>query len=66
MGIHPSDVTTVHKLQGIFSHSDRNITLHYIGITREDEIKLDHDMGTLLLMFLMGKSLLLKIVQYFR
>lgn len=28
------------KLQGIFSHSDRNTTLHYIGISREDEKKL--------------------------
>lgn len=33
------------KLQGIFSRSDRNTTLHYIGIAREDEIKLYNDMG---------------------
>ena len=43
--LHPYDVTTVDKLQGIFSHSDRNTTLHYIGITREDEVKLYNDMG---------------------
>lgn len=43
--LHPYDVTTVDKLQGIFSHSDRNTTLHYIGIAREDEIKLYNDMG---------------------
>ncbi len=35
--LHPYDVTTVDKLQGIFSHSDRNATLHYIGIVREDK-----------------------------
>ena len=43
--LHPYDVTTVDKLQGIFSHSNRNITLRYIGIAREDEIKLYEDMG---------------------
>lgn len=43
--LHPYDVTTVDKLQGIFEHSDRNTTLHYIGIAREDEIKLYQDMG---------------------
>ncbi len=43
--LHPYDVTTVDKLQGIFSHSDRNITLRYIGIAREDEVKLYNDMG---------------------
>ena len=43
--LHPYDVTTVDKLQGIFSHSDRNTTLHYIGIAREDEIKLYNDIG---------------------
>ena len=43
--LHPYDITTVDKLQGIFSHSDRNTTLHYIGIAREDEIKLYNDMG---------------------
>lgn len=43
--LHPYDVTTVDKLQGIFAHSDRNTTLHYIGIAREDEIKLYQDMG---------------------
>ena len=43
--LHPYDVTTVDKLQGMFSHSDRNTTLCYIGIAREDEIKLYNDMG---------------------
>lgn len=43
--LHPYDVTTIDKLQGIFAHSDRNTTLHYIGIAREDEIKLYNDMG---------------------
>jgi hypothetical protein len=43
--LHPYDVTTVDKLQGIFEHSDRNTTLHYIGIARENEIKLYNDMG---------------------
>lgn len=43
--LHPYDITTIDKLQGIFSHSDRNTTLHYIGIAREDEIKLYKDMG---------------------
>lgn len=43
--LHPYDITTVDKLQGIFSHSDRNTTLHYIGIAREDEVKLYNDMG---------------------
>lgn len=38
-------MTTVDKLQGIFSHSARNTTLHYIGIAREDEVKLYNDMG---------------------
>lgn len=44
--LHPYDVTTIDKLQGIFNHSDRNITLRYIGIAREDEIKLYEDMGS--------------------
>lgn len=43
--LHPYDVTTIDKLQGIFSHTNRNTTLHYIGIAREDEIKLYDDMG---------------------
>lgn len=43
--LHPYDVTTIDKLQGIFQHSDRNTTLRYIGIAREDEIKLYNDMG---------------------
>lgn len=43
--LHPYDVTTVDKSQGIFSHSDRNTTLRYIGISREDEKKLFCDMG---------------------
>lgn len=43
--LHPYDVTTIDKLQGIFAHSDRNTTLHYTGIAREDEIKLYNDMG---------------------
>lgn len=43
--LHPYDATMVDKLQGIFAHSDRNTTLHYIGIAREDEIKLFNDMG---------------------
>lgn len=45
MKLHPYDLTTIDKLQGIFAHSDRNTTLHYIGIAREDEIKLYNDMG---------------------
>lgn len=43
--LHPYDVTTVDKLQGIFSHSERKTTLCYIGIEREDEVKLYNDMG---------------------
>lgn len=43
--LHPYDITTIDKLQGIFQHCDRNTTLRYIGIAREDEIKLYNDMG---------------------
>ena len=43
--LHPYDVTTVDKLQLIFDHSDRNTTLKYSGIARENIIKLYNDMG---------------------
>lgn len=43
--LHPYDVTTIDVLQGIYAHSDRNTTRCYIGIAREDEIKLYNDMG---------------------
>ena len=58
--LHPYDVTTVDKLQGIFSHSDRNTTLHYIGIAREDEIKLYNDMGDFITDVSNGKSPVIK------
>ena len=54
--LHPYDVTTVDKLQGIFSHSDRNTTLHYIGISREDEKKLYCDMGDFITDVASGKK----------
>lgn len=43
--LHPYDVTTIDKLQLIFEHSDRNTTLKYSGIARENMIKLYKDMG---------------------
>lgn len=58
--LHPYDVTTVDKLQGIFSHSDRNTTLHYIGIAREDEIKLYNDMGDFITDVIDGKKPVIK------
>lgn len=58
--LHPYDVTTVDKLQGIFSHSDRNTTLHYIGIAREDEIKLYNDMGDFITDVANGKKPVIK------
>ena len=58
--LHPYDVTTVDKLQGIFSHSDRNTTLHYIGIAREDKIKLYNDMGDFITDVSNGKKPVIK------
>lgn len=58
--LHPYDVTTVDKLQGIFSHSDRNTTLHYIGISREDEKKLYCDMGDFITDVSNGKKPVIK------
>lgn len=58
--LHPYDVTTVDKLQGIFSHSDRNTTLRYIGIAREDEIKLYKDMGSFVSDVESGKKPIIK------
>ena len=58
--LHPYDVTTVDKLQGIFSHSDRNTTLDYIGIAREDEIKLYNDMGDFIKNVSNGKKVIIK------
>lgn len=58
--LHPYDVTTVDKLQGIFSHSDRNTTLKYIGIAREDEIKLYNDMGDFITDVKAGKKPVIK------
>lgn len=58
--LHPYDITTVDKLQGIFSHSDRNTTLHYIGIAREDEIKLYNDMGSFITDVANGKKPVVK------
>lgn len=58
--LHPYDVTTVDKLQGIFSHSDRNTTLHYIGIAREDEVKLYNDMGDFITDVSNGKKPVIK------
>ena len=58
--LHPYDVTTVDKLQGIFSHSNRNTTLHYIGISREDEKKLYCDMGDFITDVSNGKKPVIK------
>ena len=58
--LHPYDVTTVDKLQGIFEHSSRNITLHYIGIARENEIKLYNDMGDFVTDVKNGKKPIIK------
>ncbi len=58
--LHPYDITTVDKLQGIFSHSDRNITLRYIGIAREDEVKLYNDMGDFITDVEAGKKPVIK------
>lgn len=58
--LHPYDVTTVDKLQGIFAHSNRNITLRYCGIAREDEIKLYNDMGDFITDVKNGKKPVIK------
>lgn len=58
--LHPYDVTTIDKLQGIFQHSDRNTTLRYIGIAREDEIKLYEDMGNFVADVSNGKKPIIK------
>ena len=58
--LHPYDVTTIDKLQGIFQHSDRNTTLRYIGIAREDEIKLYNDMGQFMEDISYGKNPVIK------
>ena len=58
--LHPYDVTTIDKLQGIFSHSDRNTTLRYIGIAREDEVKLYNDMGDFITDISNGKKPIIK------
>lgn len=58
--LHPYDITTVDKLQGIFAHSNRNQTLRYIGIAREDEIKLYNDMGDLITDVNNGKKPVIK------
>lgn len=58
--LHPYDITTIDKLQGIFSHSDRNTTLRYIGIAREDEIKLYNDMGDFISDVEAGKKPIIK------
>lgn len=58
--LHPYDITTVDKLQGIFSHADRNTTLRYIGIAREDEIKLYDDMGDFITNVENGKKPVIK------
>ena len=58
--IHPYDVTTVDKLQGIFSHSDRNTTLRYIGIAREDEIRIYNDIGDFVTDVAEGKKPIIK------
>lgn len=58
--LHPYDITTIDKLQGIFSHSDRNTTLKYIGIAKEDEIKLYKDMGNFITNIRNGKNTIIK------
>lgn len=58
--LHPYDVTTVDKLQGIFAHSDRNVTLRYCGIAREDEIKLYNDIGNFVSNVQNGKKITIK------
>lgn len=58
--LHPYDVTTVDKLQGIFAHSDRNTTLRYIGIEREGEIQLYNDMGNFVSDIIAGKKPIIK------
>lgn len=58
--LHPYDVTTVDKLQDIFAHSDRNTTLHYIGLSREGEIKLYNDMGDFITDVQNGKKPVIK------
>ncbi len=58
--LHPYDITTVDKLQGIFSHSDRNTTLKYIGIAREDEVKLYDDIGDFITDVSNGKKPVIK------
>ena len=58
--LHPYDVTTVDKLQLIFEHSDRNTTLKYSGIARENMIKLYNDMGDFITDISNGKKPVIK------
>lgn len=58
--LHPYDLTTVDKLQGIFEHSDRNTTLNYIGMSREGEIKLYEDMGDFISQIKNGEKPIIK------
>lgn len=58
--LHPYDVTTVDKLQLIFEHSDRNTTLKYSGIARENMIKLYNDMGEFITDVSAGKKPIIK------
>ena len=58
--LHPYDLTTVDKLQGIFEHSDRNTTLNYIGLSREGEIKLYEDMGNFITQIKNGEKPVIK------
>ncbi|MCM1102512.1 MAG: tyrosine-type recombinase/integrase [Clostridium sp.] len=58
--LHPYDVTTVDKLQLVFEHSDRNTTLKYSGIARENMIKLYNDMGDFVTDITNGKKPIIK------
>lgn len=58
--LHPYDVTTVDKLQMVFEHSDRNTTLKYSGIARENIIKLYNDMGDFITDVVNGKKPIIK------
>lgn len=60
--MHPYDVTTVDKFQGIFSYLDQNTTIHYIGIARENGVKLYNDMGDFVTDVVNGKKLVIKTV----
>ena len=48
MQTHPHDVNSLDILQRFFGHSDRNITSHYIGLTREQEDQYVKDNGNLM------------------